>query len=76
MSVAQAKEPFSRPPLTARELEVLELIAEGLENREIGVRLFVSEETVKTHLRSILAKLNARSRAHATALGFRYGYIA
>jgi DNA-binding NarL/FixJ family response regulator len=75
MSVAQAKEPF-KPALTAREIEVLELIAEGLENREIGQRLFVSEETVKTHTRSILAKLHARSRAHATALGFRHGFIA
>ena len=56
---------------TAREIEVLQLIAEGLVNREIGERLFLSEETVKSHVRHLLAKLQARSRAHAVAIGFR-----
>jgi len=50
---------------TMREVEVLQLICDGLVNREIGVRLFLSEETVKSHVRHILAKLQARSRAHA-----------
>jgi DNA-binding NarL/FixJ family response regulator len=74
--------PFT-PPLkeleqqpTAREIEVLELISEGLVNREIGHRLFLSEETVKSHVRHLLAKLQARSRAHAVAVGFRRGLIA
>jgi DNA-binding NarL/FixJ family response regulator len=74
--------PFT-PPLkeleqqpTAREIEVLQLIAEGLVNREIGHRLFLSEETVKSHVRHLLAKLQARSRAHAVAVGFRRGLIA
>jgi DNA-binding NarL/FixJ family response regulator len=61
---------------TAREIEVLQLIAEGLVNREIGGRLFLSEETVKSHVRHLLAKLQVRSRAHAVAVGFRRGLIA
>ena len=60
---------------TARELEVLQLISDGLVNREIGVRLFLSEETVKSHVRHLLAKLQARSRAHAVAVGYRRGLI-
>jgi DNA-binding NarL/FixJ family response regulator len=60
---------------TAREVEVLQLISDGLVNREIGVKLFLSEETVKSHVRHLLAKLQARSRAHAVAVGFRRGII-
>ena len=60
---------------TARELEVLQLVSDGLANREIGVRLFLSEETVKSHVRHLLAKLQAKSRAHAVALGLRRGLI-
>ena len=60
---------------TAREVEVLQLISDGLVNREIGVRLFLSEETVKSHVRHLLAKLQARSRAHAVAVGFRRGLL-
>ena len=60
---------------TAREIEVLQLISEGLVNREIGKRLFLSEETVKSHVRHLLAKLQARSRAHAVAVGFRRGLL-
>jgi DNA-binding NarL/FixJ family response regulator len=61
---------------TARETQVLQLISDGLVNREIGERLFLSEETVKSHVRHLLAKLQARSRAHAVAVGFRRGLIA
>jgi DNA-binding NarL/FixJ family response regulator len=61
---------------TMREIEVLQLISDGLVNREIGQRLFLSEETVKSHVRHLLAKLQARSRAHAVAIGFRRGLIA
>ncbi len=72
--------PFTAPMLeqepTMREIEVLQLISDGLVNREIGVRLFLSEETVKSHVRHLLAKLQARSRAHAVAIGFRRGLIA
>ncbi len=73
--------PF-QPPLkeleqepTQREIEVLQLISEGLVNREIGRMLFLSEETVKSHVRHLLAKLQARSRAHAVAVGFRRGLL-
>ncbi len=61
---------------TGREVEVLQLISDGLVNREIGKRLLVSEETVKTHVRHLRAKLLARSRAHAVAVGFRRKFIA
>ncbi len=61
---------------TNREVQVLQLISDGLVNREIGTRLFLSEETVKSHVRHLLAKLQARSRAHAVAVGFRRGIIA
>jgi len=60
---------------TARETQVLQLISGGLVNREIGEHLFLSEETVKSHVRHLLAKLQARSRAHAVAIGFRRGLI-
>ena len=60
---------------TSREVEVLQLISDGLVNREIGERLFLSEETVKSHVRHLLAKLQARSRAHAVAVGLRRGLI-
>lgn len=62
-------------PITSRELEVLQLVADGLENREIAARLFLSVETVKTHVRHVFAALNARSRAHAVAIGFRTGLL-
>ena len=75
--------PFTPPPAlreleqepTAREIQVLQLVADGLVNREIGQQLFLSEETVKSHVRHLLAKLQARSRAHAVAVGFRRGLI-
>jgi ATP/maltotriose-dependent transcriptional regulator MalT len=54
--------------LTAREREVLELIAKGLRNREIAQELFISEVTVKAHVRNIMQKLGARSRTHAVSL--------
>jgi DNA-binding NarL/FixJ family response regulator len=60
---------------TPRELEVLQLISEGLLNREIAKTLFLSEETIKTHVRHLLVKLQARSRAHAVAPGFRRGLL-
>ncbi|MGH3620877.1 MAG: response regulator transcription factor, partial [Sciscionella sp.] len=65
----------SRQPLSPREYEVLRLIAEGLENQAIGKTLFVSVETVRTHVKSILRKLHARDRAHAVAVAFRTGVL-
>jgi DNA-binding CsgD family transcriptional regulator len=72
--VAPVRELEQEP--TLREIEVLQLVADGLVNREIGQRLFLSEETVKSHVRHLLAKLQARSRAHAVAVGYRRGIIA
>ncbi|MFG1945787.1 response regulator [Nonomuraea sp. NPDC048826] len=62
-------------PLSARELEVLDLIAQGTTNREVAARLFVSEATVKTHLLHIYAKLGVNDRAAAVAVAFRRGLI-
>ena len=61
--------------LTNREIEVLRLVSDGLANLMIGKCLFISVETVKSHLEHILAKLGASSRAHAVAIGFRRGLI-
>ncbi len=61
--------------LTERELEVLRLIAHGLGNKEIAARLSLSENTVKTHVRNILSKLNARSRAEAAAYAVKKGLV-
>jgi DNA-binding CsgD family transcriptional regulator len=55
--------------LTPRELEILELIADGLSNREIADKLFVSENTVKTHSSRVLAKLGAKRRTQAVQIG-------
>ena len=59
--------------LTAREAEVLTLIAQGLSNRELQERLFVSEATVKTHINSIFSKIGARDRAQAVTYAYRNG---
>ncbi|AUG79974.1 LuxR family transcriptional regulator [Kitasatospora sp. MMS16-BH015] len=59
--------------LTAREAEVLALIAEGLSNTEISQRLYVSPATVKTHINNLFAKTAVRDRAQAVAYAFRHG---
>jgi DNA-binding NarL/FixJ family response regulator len=62
-------------PLSDRELEVLNLIAEGLSNKIIAYRLAISEHTVKTHVTAILAKLGAASRTEAVAQAVRRGLL-
>lgn len=64
------------PQLSAREIDVLGLVAEGLSNREIAKRLFISEGTVKTHLVHAFSKLGADSRTGAVATARRHGYLA
>lgn len=61
--------------LTPRELEVLELIAEGLSNKEIAARVFVSENTIKTHSSRVFDKLGAQRRTQAVQLGRELGLI-
>jgi DNA-binding NarL/FixJ family response regulator len=61
--------------LTPRELEVLQLMARGLTNRQIAGRLGISEHTVKFHAGAVLGKLNARSRAEAVARAIGLGWI-
>lgn len=61
--------------VTAREREVLALLASGLPNRAIGARLGISEHTVKTYVASLLDKLHAATRAEAVAIGLRRGLI-
>jgi len=61
--------------LTAREIQVLRLLAEGLVNREIADRLHISEHTIKFHIGSILGKLQASSRTEAVTRGLRAGII-
>jgi len=61
--------------ITPRELEILNLIAEGMSNREIAARLFVSENTVKTHCSRAFDKLGARRRTQAVQLGKQLGLL-
>lgn len=62
-------------PLTAREVQVLELLAEGLPNKAIAVRLKISDQTVKFHVSSISAKLGAQNRTDAVRRAVRRGLI-
>ena len=61
--------------ITKRELEILELIATGMSNREIADKLFVSENTVKTHSSRLFDKLSAKRRTHAVQIGKEMGLI-
>src|SRR5699024_1449312 len=62
------------PELTPREVDVLRLLARSMNNRQIGERLFITENTVKNHVRSILEKLGVHSRTEAAVYAVRAGY--
>jgi DNA-binding NarL/FixJ family response regulator len=68
-------ETHSRPDLTTRELEVLRWIVRGHSNRQIAKQLSVGEETVKTHVKNILGKLNVASRSKAIAVSHKLGLV-
>lgn len=70
-----AVEPPVRSLLTARELEILDLVAHGSTNLAVGHRLFLSENTVKNHIKHILAKLHVENRAQAVAWAMQEGLI-
>lgn len=72
---ALAKNPAPGGKLTQRELDVLELLAEGLQHEEIGRRLGISSETVRTHLRKASDRLGASTRTQAVATALRLGLI-
>jgi DNA-binding NarL/FixJ family response regulator len=67
--------PAALDQLTPRETEVLRLIARGLSNTEISGTLVITEDTIKTHVRHILAKLNLRDRAQAVVLAYETGLV-
>jgi DNA-binding NarL/FixJ family response regulator len=71
----QLAEHFTDEALTGREIEILEQIAAGNRNRDIAEKLFISEETVKVHIKHIMVKLGAADRTQAIAIGLRRGVI-
>jgi DNA-binding NarL/FixJ family response regulator len=68
---ADAKQAVLSPKLTSRELEVLKLVAQGMSNKEIAGELYISENTVKNHVRNILEKLHLHSRMEAVVYAVR-----
>jgi two-component system, NarL family, response regulator len=68
-------EAVARPELSKRELDVLHFIATGKSNKEIGAVLYISELTVKSHVRSILEKLGAKGRSEAIVIAIKRGLI-
>lgn len=73
--VAGRNAPSAVPTLTDRELEVLELVAAGRANKQIAVQLGVTEDTVKTHLKTIFARLGVENRTQAVTTALRLGVI-
>ncbi|MDG4858014.1 response regulator transcription factor [Streptomyces sp. T-3] len=72
--VARMRRPV-QVPLTGREVEVLNAVADGLTNAEIGQRLIIAEATVKTHLLRLFAKLDAKDRTHAVVIALERGLL-
>jgi DNA-binding NarL/FixJ family response regulator len=63
------------PSLSKREREIMDLLSQGLTGEDVAERLFLSSETVKTHIRNAMSKLEAHTRVHAVAIALREGYI-
>lgn len=74
-AAAEIAEHSTDDALTPREVDVLRWVAKGNANKEIAAELSLSEETVKSHIRSILGKLEAKDRTHAVAIGAKRGII-
>jgi ATP/maltotriose-dependent transcriptional regulator MalT len=73
---AATAEPRALPDsLTEREFQVLALIAQGMSNGEIGERLFLAEDTIKTHCRRMFRKLGVKARGQAVAVGYERGLL-
>jgi two-component system NarL family response regulator len=72
---ARLADRVSSPSLTSREISVLELVARGMSNKEIGATLFLTEDTIKTHLRHAFAKLGVGDRTEAALLAVQRGII-
>jgi len=72
---AHLAEHYSDEALTGREIEVLQQVASGNRNRDIAEKLFITEETVKVHIKHIMEKLGATDRTQAVAIGVRRGII-
>jgi DNA-binding NarL/FixJ family response regulator len=72
---AEMAKHIANASLTNREVQVLQLVAGGCANKVISAKLDINEETTKTHIKNILAKLGARDRTHAVSLGLKRGII-
>jgi DNA-binding NarL/FixJ family response regulator len=72
---AELAQNISGASLTAREMEVLKLAGDGLSNKRIAARLGINDETVKSHMSTVLAKLDANDRTHAVTLALKRGII-
>ena len=72
---SRAAPPSGCPSLSNREREVLDLLAQGLTGEQVAERLVLSAETIKTHIRNAMTKLEAHTRVHAIAIALREGYI-
>jgi len=73
--LSDARVAGERSPLTLREVQILETVADGKSNKEIAAALAIAEDTVKTHLRNLFEKLGAADRAQAVAIALRQNLI-
>jgi DNA-binding CsgD family transcriptional regulator len=73
MPMTRFDPPRAEPRITPREREVLELVADGHATTEIARALWITEDTVRTHIKRMMVRLGARTRAHAVAIAFREG---